>query len=409
MSRGGSGAIGGRPPARSLPATVGERPHARFGGLAVGQPPHRSSGVALGTSPQSTPSSSSAAVTSIRVGSARGGRGTQGAAAGSRRAGGGRQAATGVTPAAARGRGSRRRKLVYNTTVRITTKLHRSVDQGPQQPARLTVGGRLSDGFQQLLFASTHDIPVWNGTVNVKLTGALEGEYEIDGVAMLARMETVLGDPFTSAYNQMPTHEKDAFLREIIAGLCKSLSRLHRIMEELYLPAPPALPFQFRQMDVVHLLKTVDEHQDRLRLGLGDNYEVFRQKVQDEHACLQDERIPVQGVSSEPMSFDEHWRGVRDRVPILYALAACLATVYPGNADVERDFAVLKWLFAAQRESLGVAALVGSIICKQLPRVRALVEAWKKGQGKHLKQAVRDAAAAEERSYDETLLASAHM
>eukprot|EP00918_Siedleckia_nematoides_P054898 GHVU01119872.1.p1 GENE.GHVU01119872.1~~GHVU01119872.1.p1 ORF type:complete len:754 (+),score=93.95 GHVU01119872.1:386-2647(+) len=289
-----------------------------------------------------------------------------------------RQRATSAAAPVAVGRpadvGNRRkRKEVYNTTVQIVTKRPPGADGGPAH-TQSTLGRVTAGGFQHLWVQPPRAIPIHNGVVKVRLEGALEGEYTLNGAALLERWNLVLGSGFKCAFECLSVDGKEGFLTEFIGGVCKAVARQSALMQHFYLPAPPVLPYQYAGMETMELLQLLNAHEGKLRLCLAEKYDFFMKQIQIEHRQLRliASTIPRESINTQPTSFKSHWEKYKATYPLIYGFAAGMATVYPGNSDVERDFAVLKWLFSPQRESIGISGLVGILICKQLDRVRTL-------------------------------------
>eukprot|EP00918_Siedleckia_nematoides_P096277 GHVU01211173.1.p2 GENE.GHVU01211173.1~~GHVU01211173.1.p2 ORF type:complete len:145 (-),score=21.56 GHVU01211173.1:827-1261(-) len=113
----------------------------------------------------------------------------------------------------------------------------------------------------------------------------------------------------------------------------------------------------------------LETQENKLRLHYGAQFDGIREELlRQQESMRRDPDLPTAAVGE---TFVSNWSSCRLKYPLVYELAAGFATVFPGNADVERDFAIMKWLYSEQRPNLCLASIVGTIICRQLERLRA--------------------------------------
>eukprot|EP00918_Siedleckia_nematoides_P083143 GHVU01182238.1.p1 GENE.GHVU01182238.1~~GHVU01182238.1.p1 ORF type:complete len:345 (-),score=26.05 GHVU01182238.1:77-1087(-) len=172
----------------------------------------------------------------------------------------------------------------------------------------------------------------------------------------------------------MTQAEREAWVVNILRPLCKMLSRLTNVIKKFSEKSPPVLPSQLHKTSQEEFAKVLAEVEDRVKLAVP-NYATWRRLVQEEHSELR----ALEKTFDHPIgaSFDEQWASLQsedgeDRFPNLRWMAAGLATAYPSNAEVERDFAYIKWIYAPHRQGLGTASLVAALICRQMKQLRKM-------------------------------------
>eukprot|EP00918_Siedleckia_nematoides_P063830 GHVU01138865.1.p2 GENE.GHVU01138865.1~~GHVU01138865.1.p2 ORF type:complete len:144 (+),score=21.52 GHVU01138865.1:391-822(+) len=129
----------------------------------------------------------------------------------------------------------------------------------------------------------------------------------------------------------------------------------------------------------------VDTHLQRLKTslpvpadGVDNREQVLRVRLQNEHLHLYHTRVPASGCN-QPLG--EIWASYKDDHPTMWLLARGLATVFPGDAEVERTFSELKGRFPEHRRNISMLALAGEMCCKQMKRLRELFARVVTGRG----------------------------
>eukprot|EP00918_Siedleckia_nematoides_P089304 GHVU01196317.1.p1 GENE.GHVU01196317.1~~GHVU01196317.1.p1 ORF type:complete len:378 (+),score=46.74 GHVU01196317.1:906-2039(+) len=278
-----------------------------------------------------------------------------------------RDATAGQTAGKAAGR-DRRRKDWHKTAVRMTVQATRELPPGVKPPA----GKTLSTHWNQQLENESTAGHEYN-TLHVELSGALRGVFDVQVGEFVGSLRALFGLNFTNNYNKLTNAEKDRFVRQQVEILCKSILRLRKIATCFKGPAPPVLPGDFKAQSPADFVGLLKGHHAKLVLAYGEGYDDKREQIIDEHQRLvRDAAVQQTQSGTASATFDGRWRRHKEKYPLLHRLAQGLATVYPGNADVERDFALLKWLFSPLRSCMTVSSIVGSMMCRQLEGLRDL-------------------------------------
>eukprot|EP00918_Siedleckia_nematoides_P068341 GHVU01148856.1.p1 GENE.GHVU01148856.1~~GHVU01148856.1.p1 ORF type:complete len:482 (-),score=37.00 GHVU01148856.1:445-1890(-) len=255
----------------------------------------------------------------------------------------------------------RRRKDVHRTTVRISLAATTSLPPGVTRPA----GNPLAKCWE----TRERRVADADSRLGVSLTGALRGEFTVDMTALLSSLVAVCGSNFQTRYVSLGPRTKDNFVTRVVELVAKAVLRLRKITQGFRISAPPVFPSQFLSMSCVEFGMCVNEQEDKLRLHYGGEYDRVRDTLMTEHEDMRRDTSVARAADGE--TFSSNWASCMNDYPHVYELAAGFATVYPGNADVERDFATMKWLYSAQRPNLTIASIVGTVVCRQLRRLRA--------------------------------------
>ncbi|XXQ34262.1 HAT C-terminal dimerization domain-containing protein [Plasmodiophora brassicae] len=82
-------------------------------------------------------------------------------------------------------------------------------------------------------------------------------------------------------------------------------------------------------------------------------------------------RASLDGLDSSS-AFDDSWKAVKDRFPILQQFCGGIATVFPHNAQVESDFSIVKSLKDQFRVAITDLSLEGCQHCMQYEYLQSL-------------------------------------
>ncbi|XXQ37519.1 DUF659 domain-containing protein [Plasmodiophora brassicae] len=82
-------------------------------------------------------------------------------------------------------------------------------------------------------------------------------------------------------------------------------------------------------------------------------------------------RASLDGLDSSS-AFDDSWKVVKDRFPILQQFCGGIATVFPHNAQVESDFSIVKSLKDQFRVAITDLSLEGCQHCMQYEYLQSL-------------------------------------
>jgi hypothetical protein len=113
-------------------------------------------------------------------------------------------------------------------------------------------------------------------------------------------------------------------------------------------------------------------------LVTGQRLRIANKLSEEEIICLEDEFKAFKDQTySEPgfrqqieamadsISFDDAWKPISARYPLLCMLCGGLATVFPGTSTVESDFSVIGFEKDEYRQSMTNLSLEGILQCKQ--------------------------------------------
>eukprot|EP00918_Siedleckia_nematoides_P049249 GHVU01107993.1.p2 GENE.GHVU01107993.1~~GHVU01107993.1.p2 ORF type:complete len:376 (-),score=45.30 GHVU01107993.1:750-1877(-) len=213
--------------------------------------------------------------------------------------------------------------------------------------------------------------------VHVTLTGVLVGKYTVNGWDLEESLTTTLGAQYADTHAGFTSAEKQEWVLKAIEVVCLAIARLDILHPHLRDKAPPVTPFQYSRMDQPAFMALVDTHMPRFNHtlpvptdGVDNREEVLRVQLQDEHVSLFQTRV------SEPscnQPLGEIWALYKDRYPTMWLLARGLATIFPGDAEVERTFAQLKNRYNDRRYSVTTLTLAGELTCSQMKRLRQLL------------------------------------
>eukprot|EP00918_Siedleckia_nematoides_P063834 GHVU01138869.1.p1 GENE.GHVU01138869.1~~GHVU01138869.1.p1 ORF type:complete len:172 (+),score=27.65 GHVU01138869.1:1215-1730(+) len=130
-------------------------------------------------------------------------------------------------------------------------------------------------------------------------------------------------------------------------------------------------------MEQQAFMALVDTHLQRLKTslpvpadGVDNRAQVLRVRLQDEHLRLHQRHVVASSACNQPLG--TIWAEYKDDHPTMWLLARGLATIFPGDAEVERAFAELKYRFSQHRRTISMLALAGEMCCKQMRRLREL-------------------------------------
>eukprot|EP00918_Siedleckia_nematoides_P081695 GHVU01179100.1.p2 GENE.GHVU01179100.1~~GHVU01179100.1.p2 ORF type:complete len:472 (-),score=59.51 GHVU01179100.1:985-2400(-) len=263
----------------------------------------------------------------------------------------------------------RRRKDWHRSVTRITVEASRQLPPGVTRPS----ASPLTVHWKQQLEGERTAHQQYN-TLCVEVTGALRGLFQVQVSELVGGTKLLLGCHFGTYYDRLSDAQKDKFVCQQVEILCKAILRFRKIAEVFRLPAPPVFPHEFKAHSQDEFLTLLKTHHSKLLLAYGHEYEDKRETLIDEHTKLRlDTEVLCAPADAVSATFASKWTTQNGKYPNLFRLAKGLATVYPSNADVERDFAILKWLFSPQRASLSVSSLVGTMLCRQLEALRRIV------------------------------------
>eukprot|EP00918_Siedleckia_nematoides_P051843 GHVU01113407.1.p1 GENE.GHVU01113407.1~~GHVU01113407.1.p1 ORF type:complete len:385 (+),score=45.21 GHVU01113407.1:2214-3368(+) len=263
-----------------------------------------------------------------------------------------------------------RRKDVHKTVVHIT------VEESRVRPAGVTVPpAKTLDSWWNTCVNPDRTAGDENNTLLISLTGALRGEFRVQVGDMMAAMRLLLGKNFRENYSALTSQQKSELIKQLVELLCKAVLRLQKIAHKFREPAPPVFPHEFKKCSLDAFLDLLETHETKLRLAYGDRYDANRETIIDEYT-----RMTLDEAVKEPRARDDYmhatlarqWEALRLKYPLIHRLAQGLATIYPGNGDVERDFAILKWLYGPLRSCMSVASIMGTLLCRQLEQLRNL-------------------------------------
>eukprot|EP00918_Siedleckia_nematoides_P103584 GHVU01226122.1.p1 GENE.GHVU01226122.1~~GHVU01226122.1.p1 ORF type:complete len:257 (-),score=36.81 GHVU01226122.1:680-1450(-) len=215
----------------------------------------------------------------------------------------------------------------------------------------------------------TWDLAVTN--FRVLLEGALEGTYVVNGGQLRASLAGILGVNYVECYESLGLEARNRWVLQLIVVTCLAMERLTVLEDCLSAGAPPVTPRHFAALSEESFSRLVDEHWQRFqRVVAADRADWLRRELQEEHMHLRDRTDAKSSAVDKP--FNELWNPYKEKGPYLFKLACGLATAYPNNSEIERLFAVYKYLFSERRHSTTVFSIAGSLMCNQIDTLRRL-------------------------------------
>eukprot|EP00918_Siedleckia_nematoides_P008811 GHVU01019331.1.p1 GENE.GHVU01019331.1~~GHVU01019331.1.p1 ORF type:complete len:355 (-),score=52.22 GHVU01019331.1:1358-2422(-) len=197
------------------------------------------------------------------------------------------------------------------------------------------------------------------------------GQYSVKLDGLCERLRRLLGVQFHDSMKSLDEEQSSDLMENAAEAVLYAMDELRALEQELQKIAVPTYPWEFKVLKPSQFQELLTEVTPMLTAAFPDELtgeSGFLAKVTEEHGKL------FQGTEgSKPQtkqSMKKAWEPLLETMPHLAVLGASLATIFPGNADVERDFAIMKWLLSDKRDNLGVMGLVGSLLCMQIDRVR---------------------------------------
>ena len=158
------------------------------------------------------------------------------------------------------------------------------------------------------------------------------------------------------------------FLLSLIDGISNVCNQRDKINAAVTSKLPPVTPHQWIRVSTYTLIDLIRTHRDRMEVVM--NRETIR-LIEEDHKCLkrcyanEDTLRMIIDNQSSGIGFSDSWDPMNGRFKYLLQLSGGLATVFPGTADVESDFSVLKYEKNYFRTSLLDITLEGIMHCKQ--------------------------------------------
>eukprot|EP00918_Siedleckia_nematoides_P011458 GHVU01025196.1.p1 GENE.GHVU01025196.1~~GHVU01025196.1.p1 ORF type:complete len:335 (-),score=38.25 GHVU01025196.1:1047-2051(-) len=272
----------------------------------------------------------------------------------------------------------KRRKAVNNTWVTIWIDHRDDVDTGPtQQVALVTPEQHAADTFLGCVHTPVPTERVWETETkkfHVELDGDLVGSYDVDGRTLKHSMDTILGAQYQESYSHLSRYEeRRLFTLQVIEVTALIAARLSYLELKLRVDAPPVTPTQYSAMTQLEFATHINLHMPRfVRVAEeGVTEAQLRATLQTEHATLRDDIGRTE--ECDERDFATMWAPYKNTCPYIFMLACGLATVFPGDAKVERLFADLKYQFSERRKGTTVFALTGALMCRDAELLRQLL------------------------------------
>eukprot|EP00918_Siedleckia_nematoides_P107868 GHVU01235367.1.p1 GENE.GHVU01235367.1~~GHVU01235367.1.p1 ORF type:complete len:256 (+),score=41.26 GHVU01235367.1:32-769(+) len=208
---------------------------------------------------------------------------------------------------------------------------------------------------------------------NVDLTGVLCGQYLVNGLDLHDSLTTTLGPSYREHYQDLSPEVQMRFILQAVEISCLLIARLRELQRSLDGKAPPVTPFHFANMQQSTFMALVDDHLDRFKetlvkpSGTDNRAEILRAQLQSEQLHLSQTDATT---STTKATLQDMWKNYKQQHPTLWKLACGLATIFPGDAEVERAFAELKSIYSDYRQSTCTFTLAGILACKQMKQLR---------------------------------------
>jgi hypothetical protein len=189
---------------------------------------------------------------------------------------------------------------------------------------------------------------------------------------------------FTEIYDALSEEEKvrtwkdvGTYVLAVIAGVgeiraCEEATAVQAV--------PPILPHQLVLLRSYEFNDLLLEQKERYISSRGPlKFDLLQNEHRDLLRAYRTDEVLRETLlrHDEDVSFEEGWKAMQGRLPLLQEFCGGLATVFPGTATVESDFSVIHSEKSCQRKALTDMSLEGIMHCKQLRRldvIRASLE-----------------------------------